>query len=140
MAAKSYKFVANKKQNKFLNEYAITGNIGKAAAVCKIARQTHYDWLEKDSAYEQAFKIARKISGDLLEEEARRRAIEGVDEPVFYKGEICGDITKYSDKLLETLLRAAKPDEYANVNKTELSGTGGGAIEMVWGSSNGTED
>ena len=46
---------------------------------------------------------------DLLEAEARRRAVTGVDKPVFYKGEVVGSITKYSDRLLMFLLRAHDP-------------------------------
>ena len=33
----------------------------------------------------------------------RRRAIEGVDKPVFYMGEECGYITEYSDTMLAML-------------------------------------
>jgi hypothetical protein len=32
---------------------------------------------------------------DAIEAEMRRRAIEGVQKPVFYKGEVCGYMTEY---------------------------------------------
>ena len=43
-------------------------------------------------------------SADALEEEARRRAFEGVDEPMYYKGEQIGTTKKYSDVLIMFLL------------------------------------
>jgi hypothetical protein len=47
-----------------------------------------------------------------LESEARRRAVDGVDEPVFHKGRICGTVRKYSDALLMFLLRGNAPEKY----------------------------
>ena len=41
-----------------------------------------------------------------------RRALEGVEEPVFYKGERVGVIRKYSDSLLILLLMAKRPDQF----------------------------
>ncbi|NDD54234.1 hypothetical protein EBZ39_10225 [bacterium] len=56
-------------------------------------------------------------STDSLEDEARRRAVEGVDEPVFYQGAVVGHVKKYSDELLKMLLRANRQTKYI-VNKT----------------------
>ena len=67
---------------------------------------------------------------DRLEAEARRRAIEGIEKPVFYKGKMCyrdevdpatgerrgtGEpllIRKSSDVLLMFLLKGARPEKY----------------------------
>lgn len=43
------------------------------------------------------------------EEEAHRRAVEGWDEGVYFKGELCGQERKFSDRLLELLLKADNP-------------------------------
>jgi len=56
-------------------------------------------------------------STDSLEDEGRRRADEGVDEPVFYQGAVVGHVKKYSDELLKMLLRANRQTKYI-VNKT----------------------
>ena len=49
----------------------------------------------------------------MLEREARRRAVEGVEEPVgFYKGEPSAYVRKYSDTLLIFLMKGARPDKY----------------------------
>ena len=86
------------------------------------------DWLEQGKAYSEAFEDAQEHAVETLEEEARRRAMFGVEQPVFYKGEVCGSIRKYSDVLLIFLLKGLRPEVYRenrhltgdmNVNVTE---------------------
>jgi hypothetical protein len=48
---------------------------------------------------------------DLLEDEALRRAEDGVAEPRFYEGRLCGHVQKYSDTLLIFLLKARRPQK-----------------------------
>ncbi len=43
------------------------------------------------------------------EEEAVRRAVDGINEPVFYKGRQVGDIRRFSDTLLIFLMKAGDP-------------------------------
>ena len=57
---------------------------------------------------------------DALEQEARRRALEGVEEPVFCRGERVGVIRRYSDALLILLLKAKRPEQFRDV--VDLSG------------------
>ena len=58
---------------------------------------------------------------DLLEAEARRRAVTGIDKPVYYKGKVVGSITKYSDKLLMFLFKAHDP-KFRDGGKVEQPG------------------
>ena len=110
MEKKSYRFTNRKKYNDFLNLYVETGSISRAAKKCKISRQTHYDWMAKDESYARAFDKADKMAADLLEEEARRRAVDGVKQDIYYKGEKVGSRTVYSDTLLALMLKAKKPE------------------------------
>jgi hypothetical protein len=48
---------------------------------------------------------------DVLEDEVMRRARDGVDEPRFYEGEVCGYVRKYSDTLAIFLLKARRPEK-----------------------------
>ncbi len=91
---------------------AETGNVSKAAEAAGVGRTTHYLWAREDPEYARAADSAMETAADVLEEEARRRAHDGVDEPVFYQGEVCGTVRKYSDTLLIFLLKGAKPDKY----------------------------
>ena len=59
---------------------------------------------------------------DLLDAEARRRAVTGIDKPVFYKGEVVGSITKYSDKLLMFLLKAHRPQKFRDGGEVKHTG------------------
>ena len=90
---------------------AETGNISRAANAAGIERKTHYRWLS-DSEYAKSAEDSMEQAADKLEEEARRRAHDGVDEPVWFQGMQCGTVRKYSDTLLIFLLKGAKPDKY----------------------------
>lgn len=65
----------------------------------------HYDWLGADEAYRVAFAEAEPRALRRLEDEAVRRASEGVTRAIRYKGKIVGYETEYSDSLLQFLLR-----------------------------------
>lgn len=120
----------NKKQRAFLAAYEETGNISRAALDSNVHRTRHYEWLN-DPDYADAFRLAEEVAADKLEEEARRRAVQGVDEPVFYKGESVGSIKKFSDTLLIFLLNGARPEKYKQRNHTEVTGKGGGPIQVA---------
>jgi hypothetical protein len=49
-----------------------------------------------------------------MEDEARRRAVEGFLRPVYQGGKHVGDEQVYSDRLMEFLLRARRPTVYRN--------------------------
>jgi hypothetical protein len=49
----------------------------------------------------------------MLEDEAKRRAHDGIDEPVFYQGEKCGVVRKYSDNLLIFMLKARRREKFS---------------------------
>lgn len=62
------------------------------------------------------------MAGDILEEEAFRRAVEGCEVGVYYKGRKVDSYRKMSDALLILLLKGAKPDVYAERQETRISG------------------
>ena len=51
---------------------------------------------------------------DALEDEAVRRAVEGVIKPVFHQGKRVGTLRVFSDPLLMFLLRARRPERFAD--------------------------
>lgn len=59
-----------------------------------------------------------------------RRAREGVDEPVFYQGDECGSVRKYSDTLAIFLLKGAMPEKYRENTRMELTGANGGPVQI----------
>jgi hypothetical protein len=58
----------------------------------------------------------------LREDEADRRAVDGTKRPVFYKGQIVGHVTEYSDQMLALTLKAGDPDKYADHRNVKHSG------------------
>ena len=110
-------------QDAFLNAYQAISTISGAAAQTGIARQTHYKWLEKDAAYAARFTQADDIATERLEQEARRRAMVGVEEPVYYRGQPVGAVRKYSDVLLIFLLKARRPEVYRERHDVQTSGS-----------------
>ena len=59
-----------------------------------------------------AWDVAVDAAADALELEARRRAVEGTEKPVFFQGYECGRIREYSDTLLIVLLKANRPGKF----------------------------
>lgn len=101
----------------FLEELRKRGNVRDACRTAGIGRQTVYDLRGRDPEFAAAWDEAVDEAVDTMEGEAWRRAVEGVDEPVFGRvardqdGEV-GTIRKYSDALMNTLLKAHRPEKY----------------------------
>ena len=115
----------------FLDTLRGTGNVQLAALNADVARQVAYRARDSSATFRADWDEALEEARDLLEAEARRRAAIGVDEPVFYKGEIVGHIRKYSDNLLMFLLKAHWPEKFReNVSIDQrVSGRDGGPVK-----------
>jgi hypothetical protein len=118
------------KRAKFLAALADTCNVRRACELSDLPRSTAYDWREEDDVFRAQWEKALKIGADALEEEAIRRAREGWDEPVFYKGDEVAIVRKYSDTLLIFLLKGAKPEKYSERVKNEITGADGSPLAV----------
>lgn len=116
----------------FLRELSQTANVREACEKAVVCRATAYAHRERDPKFKAAWDSALEDACDRMEREAYRRAVEGVDEPVFYQGEECGAIRRYSDSLLTTLLKANRPEKFREnaTVKSEISGPNGGPIDF----------
>jgi len=108
-----------KKQALFLAELAKCGSVTAAAAAAGVPRETLYFVRANNVQFAEAWEKAAELGADALEDEARRRAHDGVDEPLTCaKGLVLGEdgqpvmVKKYSDTLLIFLLKGAKPEKY----------------------------
>ncbi len=106
----------------FCAALAETGIVARACKAVDISRVTAYEWRNEIPEFAEAWDKALKVGISALEDEAHRRAFEGCEEPVFYKGDECGSVRKYSDTLAIFLLKAHNPDKYRENSKVELSG------------------
>jgi hypothetical protein len=99
-------------RRRFLQYFAVTGNVSLACRHSNVPRRTVYRWLAQNQRFRAIYNEALEIANDLLEEEARRRAVDGVLKPVYYRGKKVGNIRKYSDPLLLWLLKMKRPELY----------------------------
>ena len=83
----------------FLEALVVTLNVTLACRRAGIARRTAYDWREADEGFARKWDDAVDEGVDLLEAELHKRAFEGVERPVYYKGEQVGTWRFYSDAL-----------------------------------------
>ena len=107
---------------------SITG----AAIQADIPRRTVYEWRDADADFRVAWDEALEYGSDRLEDEAFRRAHDGVERPLVSAGKIVKDdegtairLREYSDTLMCLLLKARRPDKFreriSNENSVESS-------------------
>lgn len=75
-------------RNAFLDCLREKGNVTAAARLVGIDRATAYRWRDADADFAQAWDDAIEEAADLIELEAHRRAVSGIDEPVIYQGNV----------------------------------------------------
>lgn len=109
------------KKRAFLAAYALQGTITAAADAAGVNRRCHLQWMQGE-VYRKAFESAFEEFCEKLELEAIRRAHDGWDEPVYQGGMLVGVKRKFSDALIQFLLRGAKPDKYRDNSKVEHAG------------------
>ena len=99
----------------FLAALVDTVNVTLASRRAGIPRRTAYDWREANEGFARDWDDAVDEGVDLLEAELHKRAFEGVERPVFYKGEQVGTWRFYSDALAMFLLKAHRPERYRGI-------------------------
>lgn len=104
---------------KNLAEYGVVTYAAQAAGVSKTAANHRR---RRDEKFSRAWDAALEAATDVLEKEAVRRAVQGVDEPVYQGGKQVGTITRYSDTLLIFLLKANR-DKFRQANMPPIVGT-----------------
>jgi len=120
------------KQRAFLAAYAATASVSAAATAARVMRSQHYRWLEQEE-YRRAWDDTQEEAAQTVEDEAIRRAVNGVKRPVLYKGapvktgrRILYEYT-YSDTLMVALLKRFRPALYREHVTAELTGS----IEII---------
>ena len=115
----------------FLEALRETCNVTRAAEAAGVSRQTIYNWREKDPEFEAQVKAAKVKAVEALEDEAHRRAFEGIEEPIVSpRHGVIGYTRVYSDRLAEFLLKAHAPQKYRERTSLELTGKDGGPVQL----------
>lgn len=96
----------------FLTELRRSANVSQAAGASGASKSALYLWRHKMPKFRAAWDEALEAALDDLEAALRRRAVDGVEQPVFYAGKPCGTVTRYSDQLGMFLLRHRRPQAF----------------------------
>lgn len=86
------------------------GDIHEAARWCGVSPAFVFAWIKEDKVAADAMDEARRVGYSGLESEAIRRAVKGVEEDVWYRGEQVGTKVVYSDGLLTKIMEAKLPE------------------------------
>ena len=137
-----------RREKLFIDSLKTDGNVSRACERACMSRQAAYQHKRADlrfaALWEAAVQIGMEADLEMHEDEVTRRGLHGVDEPVFYRGEIVGETRKYSDTLLmfraKILGRRLKRSEYNESQQFDSSSVDikpyvdalAGAAQSVW--------
>lgn len=116
-------------KERFLEKLREVGSVYHASLHADVGRATVYQWRDADPEFAKAWDIAISDNLDTLEKSLFQRAVEGVEEPVFYKGDECGRIRRYSDTAAIFLLKGGRPEKFRE--RLEHTGKDGGPISVT---------
>jgi len=110
-------------QQLWLEAFTKIGSVGAACAEVGISVSTAERWSSVDLyGFKKRKADAAQLFLGKVEAEINRRAIEGVDHPVIYKGEITTTYKEFSDNLLMFRAKRLDPsyrDNYVGPNKDQ---------------------
>lgn len=94
------------KQAEFLRQLSATHSVAGAARAVGMSRQSAYRLRArlKGEPFDAAWDAAFQRVYDALAQAALERALNGVEVPHFYKGELVGTSRKYDERLTVALL------------------------------------
>lgn len=119
-----------KKQEEFLEALRQIPNVSRACRLINISRPVMYEAKLANSSFAEEWEDALDQGIEAMEAEAMRRAVEGIDKPIFYQGDEVALLREYSDTLMIFLLKAHRPEKYQDRIKQEIGGEGGGPIPV----------
>ena len=107
----SYTHWTAERQVRFLAFLAENGRVRHAAARVGMSFQSAYVARRRDAAFAQGWDAAMVLARDVAEQALADRAIEGVVETVWYRGEAVGHRRRFDSRLL--LAHLARLDAHA---------------------------
>ena len=121
---------------RFAEHLAETGNVRLACAATGVSRHTAYKARRRDDTFAQAWDAALVLAARHAEAVLADRALDGVEEPVWFRGELVGHRRRYDTRLLLAHLgrldaRCARRDDSLAAGRFDelLARLGGMAID-----------
>jgi hypothetical protein len=106
--------------NEFLTDLGTHGIVTRAAEKANINHATVYKTAKENPKFNKIFEEVRNVGLRRCVDEAIRRGADGWEEPIFHQGEICGYKRRFSDKLLEFIIRG-NFEQYRNLGETNVN-------------------
>ena len=101
-----------------------TGLKGRSARAVGLHPSSMKRYRASNPEYDDEVELAVAAYRESIEAEIKRRAIDGIDSPVFYKGELVHTTKQYSDRLLELHAKRHIP-AYRDKQTVDHNVTGG---------------
>lgn len=117
-------------KQKFLERYIELGSVKDTCEELCLVRRTIYHWKAQDPVFAENYRVADMVALGILEDEAYRRAVNGVDKPVYQGGKRVGTVKEFSDILLMFLLKARAPHKYKDRVAGGLFDPNGETLEL----------
>jgi len=111
-STRPYRKLDAKARMRFLQALEMCGNREQSARIAGTRTETVRRYAQKNKHFNKKIENALAVFSASLECEALRRARDGYSEPIYQSGALVGFKTRYSDRLLTTLLAANIPDKY----------------------------
>lgn len=92
------------RRQRFLEALAQTGSVGRAAREVGMTASGAYQLRARDREFHEAWMLALRMADDAVVAAVRERVIDGVEKPVFHKGQSVGSQREFSDRLAIYLL------------------------------------
>ena len=99
------------RQVRFLDVLARSGNVRLACGQAGVSHESVYRARRRDTAFAQAWDAALVLGRGAAEEALAERALNGVEESIFYRGELVGTRRRHDARLL--LAHLARLDRMA---------------------------
>ncbi len=108
----------------FFARLAEFANVSKACVAANLSRDHVYDVRRANKEFARRWDEAFDIGYDAMEEEAQRRAYEGVDKPIYKNGFLVDVVKETSDSLMMFLLKGRRRRVFGdkqeiNVNRSD---------------------
>src|SRR5690606_30735246 len=104
------------RKTRFLDHLAAKGNVRAACLRVGLSPEAAYRLRRRDDLFARGWALALALARTRTEQVLADRAIEGVEEPVYYRGELIGSRRRFDARLL--LAHLARLDKLVEESET----------------------
>lgn len=131
IAEKGRRSITAKQRRGFLEALSAGYSVRHSAEYAGFRRERAYDLREKDEEFAREWEEALELGTQVLEDVARKVAVDGIREDVFdAEGKLMRSTRRPYPAMVMFLLKSRRPETYRDNARVEVTGANGGAIEL----------